>query len=86
MGRISKLEIAVGDKIGVVEVVGRVYNQKRKEWEYLCRCRCGSEFRTMKDHLLKPRVGCRACANRYIARTRRDRRNSDNAGSIINNI
>lgn len=73
MGRISKIEISVGDKIGVVEVIGRVYNQKRKEWEYVCRCRCGNEFKTRKDHLLKPRVGCRACANKYIARTRQDR-------------
>lgn len=86
MSKTSKVEINVGDKIGAVEVMRRVFNARRKEWEYVCRCRCGNEFRTRKDHLLKPRVGCRACANRYIARTRRDRRNSDSAGSIINNI
>lgn len=67
MGRISKIEISVGDKIGVVEVIGRVYNQKRREWEYLCKCRCGNKFKTRKDHLLKPRVGCRMCINKVKA-------------------
>lgn len=73
MGRRIKVEVSVGDKIGAVEVIRRVYNERRKEWEYVCRCRCGNEFKTRKDHLLRPRVGCRACANKYIARTRQDR-------------
>lgn len=67
MGRKSKREIEVGEKIGVVTVTGRVYNEARAEWEYVCRCRCGSEFKTRKDHLLKPRQGCRACINKVKA-------------------
>lgn len=86
-GRRKKYNINIGDKFGNVLVVDKVYNDNRKEWCYKCKCEtCGSEFTTRTDHLLKPRIGCRACANRYIARTRRDRRNSDSAGSIINNI
>lgn len=57
----------IGEKIGVVEITGRVYNEKRKEWEYICRCRCGNEFRSRRDHLLKPRQGCRACINKVRA-------------------
>ena len=57
----------IGEKIGVVDVVSRIYNEVRKEWEYICRCRCGNEFRARRDHLLKPRQGCRACINKVRA-------------------
>lgn len=64
MSRNSNSEELVGRKIGVVEVTGRVYNVARKEWEYLCKCRCGNEFRCRKDHLREPRQGCRACISK----------------------
>ena len=63
MGKKCRL-FEIGEKIGVVEVVSRIYNEVRKEWEYVCRCRCGNEFRGRRDHLLKPRQGCRACINK----------------------
>lgn len=64
MSRVAKVEISVGARIGAVEVIGCEYDAGRKKWEYVCRCECGNEFRTRKDHLLKPRIGCRACASR----------------------
>lgn len=64
MSRNSNSEELIGRKIGVVEVTGRVYNVARKEWEYLCRCRCGNEFKCRKDHLREPRQGCRACISK----------------------
>lgn len=63
MSRTAKL-INIGEEVGVVTVVGRVYNEKRKEWEYMCECRCGNRFKSRRDHLLKPRQGCRACINK----------------------
>lgn len=63
MGRIAKM-LEVGAKIGVVTVVERVYNDVRKEWEYICECRCGNRFKSRRDHLLKPRMGCRACISK----------------------
>lgn len=53
--------IEVGEQIGTARVVGRVYNEARKEWEYLCRCVCGAEFKSRKDHLLHERKGCASC-------------------------
>ena len=66
MSKRTKL-FEIGEKIGVVEIIGRVYNERRREWEYLCRCRCGNEFRSRRDHLLKPRQGCKACINKVKA-------------------
>lgn len=63
MGRIAKL-IDIGTKIGAVTVIGRVYNKQRQEWEYMCRCQCGNEFKSRRDHLLRPREGCKVCINR----------------------
>lgn len=63
MGKRAKL-FEIGEKIGVVTVVERVYNEVRKEWEYVCECKCGNRFKTRRDHLLKPRVGCKACINK----------------------
>lgn len=66
MGAKAKL-LEIGAKIGVVTITGRVYNEVRKEWEYLCRCRCGNEFKSRKDHLLKPKKGCVKCVNKVKA-------------------
>lgn len=60
-------EISIGDKIGVVTILDKVYNNDRKEWEYICECRCGNRFKTRKDHLTKPRQGCKACINKVKA-------------------
>lgn len=63
MGKRAKL-FEIGEKIGVVTVVERVYDEMRREWEYVCECKCGNRFKTRRDHLLKPRVGCKACINK----------------------
>lgn len=68
MGRKSNSEEMVGKILGNIEVLGRVYNEKRKEWEFRCRCYgCMREFIVRKDHLLKPRNGCRSCSNKIAA-------------------
>lgn len=66
MGKKCRL-FEIGEKIGAVEIVGRVYDERRKEWGYECRCRCGNEFRGRREHLLRPRQGCRACINKVRA-------------------
>ena len=66
MGKKAKL-LEIGAKIGAVTVVERVYNSVRKEWEYICECRCGNKFKSRRDHLLEPRKGCRACISKVNA-------------------
>lgn len=73
MSRVAKL-INIGERVGVVTVVGRVYNGARKEWEYMCECRCGNRFKSRRDHLLKPREGCKACINRVNGEKRKNKR------------
>lgn len=73
MSRTAKL-INIGEEVGVVTVVGRVYNGARKEWEYMCECRCGNRFKSRRDHLLKPREGCKACINRVNGEKRKNKR------------
>jgi len=61
MSRVAKM-IEEGFLVGKVVVLRGVHNDRRNEWEYECRCLvCGKEFVCRRDHLLKPRSGCRSC-------------------------
>lgn len=73
MGRIAKM-FEIGERIGAVEIIGRVYNKDRQEWEYMCRCQCGNEFKSRRDHLLRPREGCKMCINKVNGAKRRQKR------------
>ena len=69
----SKVSVVIerGSRFGGLEVVERVHNEVRGEWEYRCRCLlCGGELTVRLDNLRKERVGCRACSNRVIAQRR----------------
>lgn len=67
----KKREVVIGSRVGEVTVLRRVYNSERRENEYECRCEvCGKVFVARADRLVKPRVGCRACANRKTAQNR----------------
>ena len=67
----KKREVVIGSRVGAVTVLRRVYNSERRENEYECRCEvCGREFRCQANGLVKPRVGCRSCANRKTAENR----------------
>lgn len=69
-------EILIGEYVGAVKVVDKVYNKDRKEWEYMCRCECGNVFKSRKEHLLKPRLGCKKCVSRKVALSNANRLDS----------
>jgi hypothetical protein len=63
-------EVHLGDVFATAKIIGKIYNAKRKEFEYNCLClKCGNIYTVRKYNLPNIKNGCIKCSNKKILNT-----------------